>query len=172
MKRILVLLLLLSVVSFEADAQSRRKDRKVLFNSSYNYEIVPIEVGTEGTKYVKVWAYGKKVEDAINTAKMSAVAAAIFRGIPAGGDQVAATPPLCRDMDAAEKHEAYFEEFFTIGGPYLQFVTQTSHGVPSGQDQVKIKKGYKVGISVQIMYDNLRRKLEQDGIIRGLSSGF
>ena len=36
----------------------------------------------------------------------------------------------------------------------------------------KIKKGYKVGLKVQILYDNLRRKMEQEGIAKRLDSLF
>lgn len=48
----------------------------------------------------------------------------------------------------------------------------TTDGVPSGQDRLKVKKGYKVAIYVQVMFDNLRKKLEADGIVKSLSSGF
>ncbi len=48
----------------------------------------------------------------------------------------------------------------------------TTDGVPSGTDRRQVKGGYKVGIYVQVMYDNLKRKLEADGIARKLSSGF
>jgi hypothetical protein len=33
-------------------------------------------------------------------------------------------------------------------------------------------KGFKVAIYAQVMYDNLRRQLEADGIARRLDSGF
>ena len=47
----------------------------------------------------------------------------------------------------------------------------TTDGVPSGQDRMKIKGGYKVAIYVQVMYDNLRDKMEADGIVRKRSTG-
>ena len=65
-----------------------------------------------------------------------------------------------------------FDNFFETAGTYLNFVNMTTDGVPSGQDRLKIKKGYKVAIYVQVMFDNLRKKLETDGIIKGLSTGF
>lgn len=48
----------------------------------------------------------------------------------------------------------------------------TTDGVPSGQDKRKVKGGYKVAIYVQVMYDNLKKKMEDDGIVRKLSTGF
>jgi hypothetical protein len=35
-----------------------------------------------------------------------------------------------------------------------------------------MKKGYKVAIYAQVMYDALRKQLEADGIARRLDSGF
>ncbi len=83
-----------------------------------------------------------------------------------------ATPAICKDPDAEEKNLDYFLDFFETGGAYLKFVNQTTDGVPAGQDKRKIKGGYKVAIYVQVMYDNLRKQMENDGIVRSLSTGF
>ena len=37
---------------------------------------------------------------------------------------------------------------------------------------IKVRRGYRIGKIVVIEYDQLRRQLEKDGIIRGLDSGF
>ncbi len=148
-----------------------RKERKVLFGSSYNYEVAVMGVGQDGTKVIKVWGYAKKVDQAIVQAKKNAVAACIFRGIP-GGNGAAATPAICRDSKAEENNAEYFEKFFETGSQYLKYVNLTTDATPSGQDRLKVKGGYKVGIVVQVLYDNLRRDLEADGIAKGLASGF
>jgi hypothetical protein len=167
------ILVLLFAFSHHSDAQERytRKERKAHYNSSYNYEVQIMGVGQDGTKVMKVWGYGKRVEDAVIEAKMNAVASVIFKGIP-GGYGAAATPALLTDPNAADKHAAYFETFFSPGGKYLQFLTMTTDGMPSGQDRLKIKTGYKVAIYAQVMYDALRKQLEADGIARRLDSGF
>ncbi len=172
MKKILFLLvsLLVGTVCDTAQAQSR-KERKVLFGSSYNYEISTVQVGQEGTKYVKVWGYGKKVDQAIVQAKKNAVAACIFRGIPGNGT-AASTPAILQDPNAEELNYDYFQDFFETGHSYLRFVNMTTDGVPSGQDRLKVKGGYKVAIYCQVMYDNLKRQLEADGLARKLSTGF
>ncbi|HPI71653.1 MAG TPA: hypothetical protein PLF99_10010, partial [Tenuifilaceae bacterium] len=84
----------------------------------------------------------------------------------------AATPAILTDPNASEKHADYFETFFSPGGKYLQFITMTTDGMPSGQDRLKMKTGYKVAIYVQVMYDALRKQLEADGIARRLDAGF
>jgi len=166
----LFLFAIICAVALPLGAQTR-KERKILYNSQYNYEIEPVGVGQDGTKVFKVWGYGKKVEDAVMNAKEAAVAACIFKGLP-GGQGSAPTPPICSEPNAEVKHEQYFENFFKVGGKYLQFIALTNDGDPAGEDRLKIKKGYKVAIYVQVMYDALRKQLEADGIARRLDSGF
>ena len=153
-----------------AGAQTR-KERKILYNSQYNYEIEPLGVGQDGTKVFKVWGYGKEVTDAVMNAKEAAVAACIFKGLP-GGAGSAPTPPICSEPNIEVTKAAYFENFFKVGGKYLQFIALTNDGDPAGEDRLKIKKGYKVAIYTQVMYDALRKQLEADGIARKLDSGF
>lgn len=148
-----------------------RKERKILYNSQYNYEIEPVGVGQDGTKVFKVWGYGKEVGDAVMNAKEAAVAACIFKGLP-GGAGSAPTPPICSEPNVEVTKADYFENFFKVGGKYLQFIALSNDGDPSGEDRLKIKKGYKVAIYVQVMYDALRKQLETDGIARRLDAGF
>jgi hypothetical protein len=168
MKRIFLLLLLFGVTtSFMELAAQTRAERKALFGSSYNYEVVPIGVGQDGTKALKIWGVGKNVEAAIVQAKKNAIAACIFRGIP-GGNGAAETPALCPAGNCEDTNADYFDKFFVTASTYLKFINLTTDGVPSGQDRLKIKGGYKVAIYVQVMYDNLRKQLETDGIIAKL----
>jgi len=139
------------------------------FFARYNYEVETVGVGTEGTKSLKVWAYGKKVDEAVMMAKKLAVAACIYRGLPAS-TYALATPALYPDPQ--EEWEDYFEDFFEDGGPYLNYVNLTSDGDPSGQDRLKMKGGYKVGVYVQVLYDRLRKDLEAKGVIKSMDSWF
>lgn len=168
-----ILLALVFAFATGTNAQERysRKEIKAHYNSSYNYEVQIMGVGQDGTKVMKVWGFGKRVEDAIIEAKMNAVASVIFKGIP-GGYGAAATPAILTDPNAADKNAEYFNSFFSPGGKYLQFITMTTDGMPSGQDRLKVKKGFKVAIYAQVMYDALRKQLETDGIARRLDSGF
>lgn len=172
-RNIMLVLVALALFMPAADAQAKykKKERRAHYNSQYNYEVEVQGVGQDGTKVIKVWGYGKRVEDAIIEAKMNAVAAAIFKGIP-GGQGAAATPAILSDPNADQKHADYFDKFFSPGGKYLQFIALTTDGSPSGQDRLKMKDGFKVAIYVQIMYDNLRKQLEVDGVARRLDSGF
>lgn len=167
---LLFALTVLLIMAQSADAQ-KRKERKTAFNSSYNYEIQIMVVGMDGTKVYKVWGYGKKVEDAVLNAKRSAVAAAIFKDIP-GRSGVEGSPALCAESGSAEKHADYFDKFFDYGGAWQNYVNLTNDAAPAGKDRLKTKDGYKVGVIVQVLYDNLRKDLEAAGITKALNSGF
>lgn len=171
MKTVLLFTLVLVVLAAQSVSAQKRKDKKEAFNSRYNYEIQAIAVGVDGTKVYKVWGSGKKVDAAILNAKRSAVAAAIFKDIP-GRSGVEGTPAICKDSDAAQKNEAFFDRFFDWDGEWQNYVNLTDEAVPSGSDRLKVKKGYKVGIVVQILYDNLRKNLEKAGVARSLNYGF
>jgi len=168
----LAIFLLMSETLF-SQARHSRRERKAHYSSSFNYEVEIMGVGQDGTKIMKVWGYGKRVEDAVIQAKMNAVASVIFTGIP-GGHGAAATPAILRDPNAADAHADYFDDFFSANGKYIRFINLTTDGVPSGQDRLRMNnpKGFKVAIYAQVMYDNLRRQLEADGIARRLDSGF
>lgn len=168
----LMSLMAIALVGYSANAQSRNKVRKLEYNSQYNYEVATLGVGVDGTKLVKVWGYGKTAEDATRDAKSQGVACAIFRGFPAGSNGAAApTPAIVTDPDAASKYEEYFTKFFEPGGKYLQYVNLSTDGVST--DRVRVnKKTYKVGVSLSIAYDELRKELEHQGIARKLSTGF
>lgn len=168
-----VLTLLLMFTSVVCSAQSRNKVRKLEYNSAYNYEVATVAVGVDGTKLVKVWGYGKKPEDAIRKAKMDAVACAIFRGYPAGaGGRAAKTPAIVTENGALDKNEEFFNAFFEPAGRYLQYVNLSTDAPPSGADRIKMKKGYKVGVTLSIAFDELRKYLEDEGIARKLDAGF
>lgn len=162
-----ILVLLMAATAVSAQNKERRKSIK----SWENYEITTEKVGTEGTKFVKVWGFGKTVDKAVMAAKRNAVHACLFRGLPAGPN-ANATPAICRDPNTFRNNEEYFEEFFAPGGAYLRFVNMTTDGTPAGQDRRKIKGGYKCALYIQVMYDNLKRQMEADGIAKKLSSGF
>lgn len=149
---------------------AQKNDRKASYKSWENYEITTERVGVEGTKFVKVWGFGKNVDKAIMAAKRNAVHACIFRGLP-GNTNANATPAIL-GPSAYEQNAAYFNEFFAPGGAYLGFVNMTTDGVPTGQDRRKVKGGYKVAIYVQVMFDNLKDKLEDDGLKKRLTDGF
>lgn len=161
--RIIAALTFCIIVSIPALSQ------KYTPKNSRNYEIINLESGTN-TKTFKIYVIEKNERKAISLAKKAAVEVCIFRGLPSSS-AVSGTPALCSSADA-QKYADYFERFFTPGGQYLQYVNTTSEGRLSGNDKLKVKGGWKIGLTVQILYNNLRNDLQDAGVIRSLSSGF
>ncbi len=148
---------------------------------SYNYETESMEQGEKGTVMFKVYSYGKSVEDAVQRAKMDAVHAVLFKGIPGSNVE----DPLVKDQaEAQKKHTKFFKEFFGVElldkrvrekggvryGPksadYRLYVERSGDGSISPEDRVKVDGGYKVGVPVSVNHSRLRKRLEKEGIVK------
>jgi hypothetical protein len=76
--------------------------------------------------------------------------------------------PLASHPGVEMEYEEYFRNFLSDKGEYYKYVSLTG----ATQEIVKVGKEYKVGIIVSVQKDELRKALEQAGVIRGLGSGF
>jgi hypothetical protein len=164
--KMLFLFFLITGISTTTVSQSKSK-KKLAGYTIDNYEAECAGVGKEGTKLWKIWGYGKKPDAAILQAKRNAVHAAIFKGVYTG--TCPKTEPLLTDPGAEEKNQDYFDNFFRIGGKYLDFVALTGDGM---EERVKVGRQYKVAVIVSVMYSQLRRELENAGIVKSLNNGF
>jgi hypothetical protein len=151
-----------------------------------NYEVKALNQGTEGTVLMKVYSYGYTVDNAIQRAKMDAIHAVLFKGIP--GSNV--SRPLVKKGRAA--HKDYFDTFFGLykvkGGkrkmidpldineifnaPYKQYVQISNDGSVDPSDRLRIGNKYKVGVVISVNLRELREKMQKDHIIRSLNTGF
>ena len=167
----LALFFILALFVVTAQAQSNRK-KKVAGYTKDDYEISCIGVGTEGTKLIAVYGYGKNPDEAARQAKVNAVHGIIFRGAGAAGGGCQGIKPLAKSQTVEQENSAYFSKFFSPGGAYLNFVGASAQE-KDARDIARIdNRTYKVGIVVSVSYDALRNELERAGVIRGLSSGF
>lgn len=153
MKRLLLFLITCTLFSC-INLNAKTKDNVL------KYDIEPMVSATaEGSFLFKVYVYDKKTapEDEIRKAAVHAV---IFRGVNNN-------KPLAKSITTEQQYADYFKSFFD--GPCLSF----ANIVEGSYTRTKMKKGgYKVGAVVQVMKDQLRKELEQAGIIKSLSAGF
>ena len=164
----LLLLLTLCFFAFTGFSQSKRKLDKN--TNQWRYEIEAVNVGVQGTYLVKAWTYAKKPHKAIEQAKKNAVHGVIFRGF-SGKNRVPGQKPLAESNSEIE-YKQFFKEFFKDGGKYLKFATTSNDGSIAAGDFMKVGKEYKVGVMVSVNVSELRKDLEDAGIIKGLSAGF
>lgn len=156
------------VLCFSLNGQTRNQKKAAGYVIG-NYEVECMGTGMDGTQLVKVWGFGKNPNDAIYQARKNAVHAVLFKGI-IGGKPGCMQSPLVNKPGAEVQHADYFNNFFSDGGSYLRFCSQTGDG---SVDRIKIdKKTYKVGVIVSVMHAQLRRELEAAGIIQQLGQGF
>lgn len=156
-------LVLLALISFALQGQAKNK-----FNISEEYEVTTAGTAKGGTKFVKIMAYGKNTQAAMQVAKMDAVAAALFRGLPGSGN-TETTPPIMKNGEADYyQNKDYFDRFFGEDH-YLQYVNFTNRDVPTGADNLPTKKGQRVGVYLQIMWDNLYKQMINDGMATPLA---
>ena len=131
------------------------------------YEVERVGVGADGTYAIRIWSFSKKPETQMTKPKQNAIHATLFKGIPAGGGAVA-QPAIVPSDSQYNQDSPFFQEFFK--SDYQRFVNSVAKG--SAQVVKTGRKEYKIGYVMSIAKDNLRRYLEEQGIIRSLSSGF
>ncbi len=164
MKKIAVFTLLIVMFSLSIQA------KKYPFNLNHNYEVQVIRVAQQGTKFLKVWGVAGSPDKAIDQAMQDAVAACIFTGVE-GNLSCGNIPALTSGKTVYEQHKQFFDDFFKKG-EFLQYVKNANSGYPTGENNIQTNNGRKVGLYVVVMYDNLRKRLEEASIIKKISDFF
>ena len=164
MKKILLFsLLALFVGTVSVSAQKKKAARE------FRYEIVSMGTGSQGSALIKVYSYAKKEKDALELAKQNAVHGILFKGV-AGTNGTASQPALVKPQEK-ENNQDFFDSFFD-NGDYQRYVSLSSDGIIDPKDRMKVGKEYKIGIVVSVNKADVRKYLENEGIIKGLGSMF
>lgn len=159
-----IFLFFIALFIFSESYAQRKKD----FNDSWdgNFDIVFMN----GIKVVpniiplKASAIGKTREEATGKSKRNAVAAVLLRGVP--GSAVS-SPLLGKDVyGLIEKYRQFFDEFFAPKGDFNKFVNSPGEVAPEDIFFINKKVGYEVSAACQVNYLELRRYMEDKGIIK------
>lgn len=169
MKRIFFLCLsVLFAVGIKAESVQQKKVDRETFE--WRYEIMPaVGQGVTGTELVRVWTYSKKAQLAEGQAAKNAIHGILFKGYPetrSASGNIAGRAPMIADPAIEAQYEDYFYEFFKKGGLYQRYVTYIGNGQPDKVE--KVGKEYKIGITVVVQVDNLKKRLQDDGIIKAV----
>lgn len=168
MRKLFFLFLLLS-------ASMATNAKKYPFDTKHQYKVQQERVAEDDSRFVKVWGEARNADKAIIQALQDAVACCIFMGLEGKtsnsiGHNANALPPLCPEgIKAYDEHKEYFDQFFTEGD-FLLYAVNSNTRYPTGENNVKIKGGRRVGIYVLLKVKQLRQRLEQDGIIKSFES--
>ena len=155
---------------FYANSQDRafkgKKYKK--YKSLYNAQLKCLGVGSPGSYSVEVGVSQRKKRPDFEKAKKAAVFSILFNGITGYTDYGCDTQKAILNVDAFEDNAEYFKLFFETG-KYSQFVSSSNEEFVKVS---KLKKGYKIRLKVVVRYDDLRNKMEKEGLRKGLGSFF
>jgi hypothetical protein len=126
---------------------------------NYVYKTECLGNELDGSIIVKAWGFGKNQKEAFQQAKINAVKDVLFLGIYEGKSDCGHIP-LITEVNAYQKNEIYFNDFFSNRGDYSDFVK-----VESSKKDIVIKlarNGITVGLVVKILKSDLKEKMIKD----------
>lgn len=166
--KIALFFLMATVFCFSAQA------KKYKWSYDAPVEVYTVGQGQNRTQLVKAWAIKGSADKAIEQAKMDAVSAALFKGIPfdasTHGMGVSNLKPLV-SAEQYQENKTLFDEFFKKG-VFLNYVRPVNSAYPSGENNMQVPGGRRVGVNLVVDYPGLRNWLQQNGIIKGLGDHF
>lgn len=170
MKKFIMALMALAMVavgSQSASAGNQKAKKADKDTENFRYDVEYAQTGGNNMTVVKVWSYSKRPSIAIEQSRKNAVHAVMFKGYT-GGQGTISQRALIQNQGVLSEKSEFFDSFFAPGGQYMKYVSGSA-----GDTEVrKIGKEYKIGVVVTVNKDQLRKDLEDAGIIKGLGAGF
>ena len=163
-----ILLVILSVLVFVPTYANKKASKKATEETLvWRYEVQDIgKVAKDGKSVIfKVWSYSKKDNVALMQASKNAVHACIFK-------QIGYQPALAGTESVEVTHKEFLRNFFADGGEYMRFVKLANNGAVAPTDKIKLKNEYKIGVVVTVNRTDLRKYLEQQGVLESMNSLF
>ena len=118
----------------------------------------------EGTYVIRVQVRAKDAVVAFDEAQRKVVKEVIFDGVKSANSGISDLKPLCFDMNAREKHEDYWNAFFSDNGPWKKFTSYKDRRSITTKYERDGRQMIETG-SVTIDRAALKRRLQADGII-------
>ena len=121
----------------------------------------------DGSQTVKAWGKGRNRWDAIEQAKKNAINDVLFNGIYEG-KQDCEKRPVVSEINARQKHEEYFNKFFTDAGEYKKYISLTDEriGQKISRDRKGARQSVTHGVVLRVLRADLRQKMIEEKIIK------
>ena len=130
----------------------------------YDQKSLVLSANYDGSYVIRTTVRSRNSALAFSDAQRKAVEEVIFDGVKSATNGVADLKPLCFDMNAREKHEDYFQAFFSEEGAWKQFVSLRDKR--SGSTEYTRTTAQMVQtVTVTVQRADLKRRLQADGII-------
>ena len=140
--------------------------RKIAGNYTYKTECMGVEL--DGSVTVKAWGNGRyRYFDALEQAKKNAIRDVLFKGITEGR-QECNPRPILGEVNAQQKHEEYFNRFFTDGGEYGKYVNTKDERIGNrvARERKNARESVTYGVILRVLRQDLIDKMKQDGILK------
>lgn len=129
------------------------------------YTIEGNGTGAQGTYLIKVTIVSKNKNTDESTLRKCAVHGVLFKGFT---NNNRAQRPLAGSQLNESEHADFYKDFFSTNGPAENYASTVDGSI----SYVKSGKEYKVSAIVSVNKDQLRKDLQAQGIIKGLTNGF
>lgn len=155
----------LIIIMFFIAITSCSGQKKLAGNYTYKSECMGVEL--DGSQTIKAWGNGRNRSDAVDQAKKNAIRDVIFFGINEGKSECN-SKPLIFEVNAQDKYEDYFANFFADGGEYKNFISLRDERIfdKLSRDKKKARESVTHGMIVRVLRNELKAKLITDGIIK------
>lgn len=151
-----LMLLLLAFIATTTHAQH------VATNNKSDIECLSSEL--DGSITIRITGAGKNKRDAKEQAKKNAIFEIIFNGIHDRklGNNIR---PLVTEVNAREKYEDYFNNFFKDKGEYSKYISEADEKRFSKETKSnKYENSYR--LTVRVLRSKLKARLKEDGITK------
>lgn len=135
------------------------------------FEIEAMPTGIKGTYLLKVWTYSTNPMPDFKQVKRNAVYGVLFEGFK-GKRGIAGQKPIVPNPKIKTEKAEFFNAFFAEGGAYLNFVDLVNDGAIAAGDRIRMGDLFRIGIVSSVKAAELRKHLEEAGIIPRLGEGF
>ncbi len=137
---------------------------KTPISGYYSYETECLGKNYDGTQIVKTWGTGDDMRSAQVRAYQEALHDILFEGIR-NGNSDCDVRPLITEVNAQEKYEHYFGQFFSEEGNYRDFIRQTRNNKKVFRNKRSdMKEAFAYVIEVDV--PSLKQQLKTDNIIQ------
>lgn len=130
----------------------------------YKYETECIGIGLDGAQTIIAYGTGMNGKEAVTQSLKNGMSDLLFKGIISNNPECN-LKPIVPEVNAKDKYESYFNNFFSPRGDYLKYIGGTSSKKwptnvnKNGSPRVMYKTTF------HILRADLRKKLEEDHII-------
>lgn len=130
---------------------------------NYTYKTECTGDADNGQFLLKAWGKGVNKKEAIENAHKNALKDVLFSGVFTG-DAACDRNAMLTEVNAMEKHKAFFEKFFARNGDYKDFIKERKNGVNPKYDKKKSRFGVVYGTILIFKQTELDIYLTKKGV--------